>query len=264
MVYKDIIVEKKGRVAWITLNRTKVMNAVRTPMFVELVDAFEQIMTDGGCRVVVITGAGGNFSAGGDVSWEKEFESGARSKDQRLMEIKCAQLAWFMRNCGIPIIAMVRGYCIAAGNEINMLCDLTIASEKSYFGQAGPRVGSSPIWWSNQMLPRVIGEKKAREVCMLCRRYSAKEAEKMGWVNAVVPDDQLEAEVEKWCDELMGMSPTALRITKTNMNFESEMLQPSLTHGALVLGFVQGTPEFKEGMSAFLEKRKPDWEKFMS
>ncbi|MEM3112487.1 MAG: enoyl-CoA hydratase-related protein [Candidatus Anstonellales archaeon] len=264
MEYQDILFEKKGRVAWITLNRPKVMNALRTQTFIELVDCFEQIIIDGGYRVIVLTGAGGNFSSGGDVSWEKEFESGGMiTRDQRTMYMKCGLLAWLMRNCGIPIIAMVRGYCIAAGNEINMLCDFTIASEKSYFGQAGTKIGSSPVWWSTQMLPRTIGEKKAREVCMLSRRYTAQEAERMGWVNKVVPDDQLEAEVEKWCEEIMKLSPTALRITKLNINFESDLLQPSLTHGAAILSFVQGTPEFREGVSAFLEKRKPDWEKFM-
>ncbi len=263
MEFEDIIFEKKGRVAWITLNRPGVMNAVRTQTFVDLVDAFEEIMVDGGYRAVVLTGAGGHFSAGGDLAWEKEFESGGGTKDQRLLGIKCSHLGWLMRNCGIPVIAMVRGYCYAAGNEINMLCDFTIASENAYFGQAGPRVGSAPIWWATQMMPRVVGEKKAREVCMLCRRYPASEAEQLGWVNKVVPDDQLEAEVEKWCEEIARMSPTALRITKTNINFESEMLAPSLTHGGMVLSFVQGTPEFREGVTAFMEKRKPDWEKFM-
>ena len=227
-----------------------------------MVQAFEEIIVDGGCRVVILTGAGKNFCSGGDVSWEKEFEHKGISSDQRCMVLKTSMLGWMMRNCGIPVIASVRGYCIAGGNELNMLCDLTIASENAKFGQAGPKVGSSPIWWGNQMLPRVVGEKKAREICMLCRVYTAQEAEKMGWVNKVVPDDQLEAEVEKWCQEIMEMSPTAIRVTKTNLNFESDMLEASINHGHLVLSFLHGTEEFKEGCTAFLEKRKPNWKPF--
>lgn len=263
MRYEDIIFEKENEIAKITINRPKVYNAVRPQTFIEMVEAFEEIIVNGGIRVVVLTGAGKNFCSGGDLNWEKEFKECGRSPDQRKMILKTSMLGWMMRNCGVPIIAAVRGYCVGGGNELNMLCDLTIASETAKFGQAGPKVGSSPIWWATQMLPRVVGEKKAREICMLCRLYAAEEAERMGLVNKVVPDDQLEVEVERWCEEIMRMSPTAIRITKTSLNFESEMLEPSLTHGHLILSFMHGTEEFKEGVTAFLEKRKPNWKPFI-
>ena len=105
-----------------------------------------------------------------------------------------------IRNNGKPIIVKVRGYCIGGGNELNVLCDLTISGDSGKFGQAGPKIGSAPLWWGCQLLPQVVGEKKAREILYLTRQYSAEEALAMGLVNAVVPDDELDAEVDRWCD----------------------------------------------------------------
>ena len=153
------------------------------------------------------------------------------------------------------------GYCIGGGNELNLLCDVTIASEKAVFGQAGPKVGSAPLWYGTQMLPRIVGEKKAREIIFWCRKYSAAEAERMGLVNKVVKDEELEEEVRKWCDEIRFMSPQAIKLSKISMNFESDLLYPSVIHGLNMLILTYGTDEFREGMSAFLEKRKPDYNK---
>ena len=167
-----------------------------------------------------------------------------------------------MRGCGKPVIARVRGFAIGGGNELNLLCDLTIASEDSTFGQAGPKMGSVPIWWGTQLLPRVIGEKRAREVVMLCNRYTAQEAFEMGWINKVVPVDELDAAVDEWCQRLLELSPQALRVAKLSLNFESDQLWPSVLHGYQMISFIHGTEEFHEGTQAFLEKRKADFARF--
>ncbi|HLN63369.1 MAG TPA: enoyl-CoA hydratase-related protein, partial [Symbiobacteriaceae bacterium] len=225
----------------------------------ELTDAFEAAAREESVGVIVLTGAGGKaFCTGGDVNEEDAFDPvNGRAHHRRLL-----RLAEVMRNCGKPVIAAVRGYCLGGGNSLMLLCDLTIATESSRFGQVGPKMGSSPLWWSTQLLPRLVGEKKAREIVMLCRQYTAAEAERMGWINRVVPDDALEAEVAAWSAELLAKSPQALRLAKLSLNAESDQLWGAVAHGLGLLAFAHGTDEFHEGTQAFLEKRRPDWERF--
>ena len=175
---------------------------------------------------------------------------------------RCTILSMVMRGCGKPVIARVRGFAIGGGNELNLLCDLTVASEDSTFGQVGPTMGSVPIWWGTQMLPRLVGEKRAREIVMLCERYTAAEALAMGWINKVVPAQELDEAVDAWCRRLLEMSPQALRVAKLSLNYESDQLWPSVLHGYQMISFIHGTDEFHEGAQAFLEKRKPDFNQF--
>lgn len=257
--YQDIIYEKKDGVARVTINRPEVYNAFRDLTIDEMIDAFENANADESVGVIVLSGAGGKaFSTGGDVKWEGEFNPAkGRALFRRIMK-----LAHAIRNNGKPVIAAVDGYCVGGGNELNLLCDLTIATERSQFGQAGPRMGSVPVWYGTQMLPRVLGEKRAREMVFLCHLYSAREAYEMGLVNKVVPNDRLEEAVAEWCQELLEKSPQALRIAKVSLNFESDLLYPSVVHGFQMLSMAHGTEEFQEGCNAFLEKRKPDFNRF--
>jgi 1,4-dihydroxy-2-naphthoyl-CoA synthase len=167
-----------------------------------------------------------------------------------------------IRKAPKPVIAAVDGYCLGGGNEINITCDLTIATKKSVFGQVGPMVGSVPVITGTQLLPRILGEKKARELVFLCYRYSAEEAERLGWVNKVVEDGTLDRAVDEWCKRILELSPQALRIAKLSFNFESDLLYPSFQHAVELLSSIYETEEFKEGMTAFLEKRKPDFNRF--
>jgi 1,4-dihydroxy-2-naphthoyl-CoA synthase len=167
-----------------------------------------------------------------------------------------------MRNCGKPTIAAVNGYAIGGGHELHLMCDLTIASDKAIFGQVGPRVGSVPIWGGTQLLPRIVGEKKAREIVFLCRQYSAAEALEMGLVNTVVEHAKLMDEVDAWCQEILDKSPQSLRIAKTSMNYESDNLYSSFLHGIEMLSLTYGNEENKEGVTAFLDKRPPDYRKY--
>jgi dihydroxynaphthoic acid synthetase len=241
------------------INRPKVFNAFRSKTLDELAFAFDDASNDDSIGVVVLTGAGEKaFCAGGDISEMGELSPSAGRKFLG----KCLKVSTAIRNCSKPVIAMVRGYCLGGGHEIHLMCDITIAAENAQFGQTGPSVGSVPIWGGTQMLPRVVGEKKAREIIFLCRRYSAREAAEMGLVNKVVPADKLEEETAEWCTRILEMSPQSLSAAKVSLNFESDLLYPSFVHGAEMLRLIYGTEEIKEGMNAFLEKRRPEFKKF--
>jgi 1,4-dihydroxy-2-naphthoyl-CoA synthase len=209
--------------------------------------------------VIVFTGAGERaFCVGGDVR-----EPTRTSAQKRHLHHLHDRLAVAIRNNGKPIIVRVRGYCIGGGNELNVLCDLTISGTSGRFGQAGPKIGSAPLWWGCQLLPHVVGEKKAREILYLTRQYSAEEALQMGLCNAVVPDEELDAEVDRWCTEILRRSPQGLRLAKIAMNASTDQLYSAVQHGVelVALNHVYG-PEPQEGISSFQEKRPADWRKF--
>ena len=161
------------------------------------------------------------------------------------------------------MIARVNGYAIGGGNVLVTVCDLAIASDKAQMGQAGPRVGSVDPGFGTALLARVVGEKKAREIWYLCRRYSAQEALQMGLVNAVVPHDQLDAEVRKWCDEIVEKSPTAIALAKRSFNVDTEMIRGLSLLSMHALQLYYETEESAEGGAAFREKRKPNFRKFV-
>ncbi|TAK54544.1 MAG: 1,4-dihydroxy-6-naphthoate synthase [Gammaproteobacteria bacterium] len=257
--FTDVLFAETNGIATITINRPEVHNAFRERTIEELTLAFEMANCIDSVGVIVLTGAGDQaFCTGGDVMAEQKLD---RSSGQKMFA-KAMHLSTEMRNGGKPIIAAVRGYCIGGGNELNLQCDLTIAADNAVFGHAGPRVGSAPLWWGTQLLPRLVGDKRAREIIYLCRQYRAEEAERMGWVNRVVPLAELDQEVQRWAGELLAKSPQALRIARVSLNFESDQSYASVLHGGQLINLVQASEEFKEGMTAFLERRKPDFERF--
>ena len=153
-------------------------------------------------------------------------------------------------------------YAVGGGNVLATLCDLTIAGESAQFGQVGPKVGSVDPGFGTAYLARVVGEKKAREIWYLCRRYSAQEALAMGLINKVVPDDQLDAEVAAWCREILERSPTAIAVAKRSFNADSDNIAGIAAMGLQALKLYYETEESKEGVRAFNEKRKPDFRRF--
>jgi dihydroxynaphthoic acid synthetase len=259
MSYEDILFEKKEGVARITLNRVKMFNAFRGQTLTEMGEVLEDAANDGAIGVIVITGAGGKaFCSGGDIAEMRDLTPATG----RAFLVRFYRIFQLIRWAPKPVIAAVNGYCLGGGNELNLVCDLTIATDKSVFGQVGPTVGSIPVLAGTQYLPRHVGDKRAKEIIFLCQRYSANEALAMGWINKVVPEEKLEEELQAWCDRILEMSPQSLRIAKLSLNFESDLMLPSFTHGIELLASTYGSPELKEGMSAFLEKRKPDFKQF--
>lgn len=259
MDFEDVIYEATGGIARITINRPERHNAFRSQTLDELTAAFEAAEEDCAVGVVILTGAGDKaFCAGGDIS-----EMGLLDPTVgRKFLGKCLKLSNTIRSLSKPVIAAVNGYCLGGGHEINAMCDLTIASDTAVFGQTGPSVGSAPVWGGTQLLPRLVGEKKAREMAFLCYRYSAEEAERMGLVNKVVPPGELMAAAEEWAGRILEMSPQAIKITRTSMNFATDLLYPSFMHGREMLALAYGSEELTEGMRCFEEKRKPDFRKF--
>jgi len=207
----------------------------------------------------VVTGAGDqSFSAGGDFFAMKRLNW----MNAHMWNDRMQGLAMTIRGLTIPVIAMVNGWCMGGGNELALWCDLVIASENAVFGQTGAKVGACPTVGATQYLPRIIGERLAREMIFCARKFTAKEAAAIGLINKCVPKKDLMKETLKWCVTLKGHSPQTLRMTKKNLNFESDLLYASWQHGMELLAHVWGSEESLEGMNAFLERRKPNFQKF--
>jgi len=255
MTYEDILYEKREGAATITINRPKVLNAFRAQTVEEMLDAMRDADNDPAIGVVVLAGAGERaFCAGGDNS-SRDGGYGGRG----LVGLPIEELHSAIRDSRKPVIAKVQGYAIGGGNVLATVCDLTVASENAVFGQVGPRVGSVDPGWGTAYLSRLVGEKRAREIWFLCRRYSAAEAFQMGLVNKVVPADRLDLEVEAWCREILALSPTAIAIAKRSFNADSENIRGIGALGFEALALYYNTEEAKEGTTAFLEKRPPNF-----
>lgn len=259
MNYQDIVLDKQAGVARITIDRPKVMNAFRGQTVEELIHAFNDAGWDQAVGVIVLAGAGDKaFCTGGDQSAHDGHYEGRGT-----IGLPIEQLHGVMREVPKPVIARVQGYAIGGGNVLATICDLTIASDKAIFGQVGPKVGSVDPGWGTAYLAQVVGEKRAREMWYLCRRYTAAQALQMGLCNAVVAHDQLDAEIDKWCAEIIDKSPTALAIAKSSFNASTESIRGIGSLGFQALKLYYETDESREGVNAFLEKRKPDFRKHL-
>ena len=251
--YTDILYEVKARVARITINRPEKYNAFRGKTCDELIDAFHRSGWDKTIGVIVLTGAGEKaFCTGGDQSAHDGGYDG-----RGLIGLPVEELQGLIREVPKPVIARVNGFAIGGGNVLVTCCDLAIAAESAQFGQVGPRVGSVDPGFGTAFLSRVVGEKKAREIWFLCRRYTAQQALAMGLVNAVVPMAELDAEAERWCQEILALSPTAIAIAKRSFNADSDSIRGIGGLGMQALALYYGTAESHEGVAAFKEKRKP-------
>jgi dihydroxynaphthoic acid synthetase len=261
--FQDVLYEAVDHVARITINRPDVLNAYTQRTLRELTDAVRAAHGDRDVGVLVITGAGTRaFSSGGDVNCEnpESFTAGADAMDELNKQLYVA-----FRDCTKPIIARVHGYAIAGGNHLAYMCDFTVAGESAVFGQNGARVASPAEGWIVSHLCSVVGMKRAKEIWMLCRRYCAREALAMGLINSVVPDAELDAEVDRWCAELLAKSPTVLALLKRS--FDDAVLPVREQQDRFKIrellnpGFFE-SGEQQEGAAAFLQKREPDFSKF--
>lgn len=257
MELEDVRYEVENGLAWITIDRPERMNAFRARTVDELIWCLKRAWADGSVGVVCLTGAGDRaFCTGGDQKQRAETGDYGPS-ESGLFEVE--YMHRLIREIPKPVIAAVNGYAIGGGHVLHVLCDLTIAADTARFGQNGPRVGSFDAGFGTAYLARVVGEKRAREIWMLCRQYDAATAERWGLVNCVVPLAELHAEVRRWADEILALSPTALRFVKQSFNADTEHIGGTGQLAFSGLGLFVESDEAREGVAAFGEKRAPDF-----
>jgi naphthoate synthase len=258
--FNDIVYTKEEGIARVQIHRPRSLNAFRPQTIDEMRAAFQDAWNDDSIGVVVLGGPG-NFCVGGDVKVRGE---GGYKDTGGKVRLQVTLLHRLIREIPKPVIAAVDGYAIGGGHVLHVICDLTIASERAVFGQVGPKYGSFDGGFGAIYLARIVGEKKAREIWYLCKRYTAREALEMGLVNTVVPADEFEATVTAWCRELLERGPTALRFLKHAFNADTDHVYglQNLAHGANALYYA--TEEGKEGTQAFIEKRPPDFSPYRS
>ena len=234
------------------------MNAFRGQTCDELIRAFQKAGYDPEIGCIVLAGAGDRaFCTGGDQSAHEGQYDGRGTVGLPVEELHNA-----IRDVPKPVIARVHGYSIGGGNVLATICDLTICSDKAIFGQVGPKMGSIDPGFGTNYLARVVGEKKAREIWYLCRRYSGEEAVEMGLANKCVPVDQLDDEVQAWAEEICERSPTAIAIAKRSFNLDTAHQAGIAGLGFQALKLYYDTEESREGVNALMEKRKPDFRKY--
>jgi 2-ketocyclohexanecarboxyl-CoA hydrolase len=259
--HPDVRYEIDGGIARITIDRPEVHNAFRAETCEALIRAFEHAAWSPEVGVVVLAGAGEKaFCTGGDQ--KAHAQSGGSYGGRGTIGLPVEQLHTAIRDCPKPVIARVQGYAIGGGNVLAALCDLTIASEDAVFGQVGPRMGSVDPGFGTAYLARIVGEKKAREMWFLCRRYGAAEAVAMGLANVAVPAQDLDAEVDRWCAELLERSPTAIAIAKRSLNADTEHQRGFSAMGMQAVALYYDTDECAEAGAAAREKRAPDFGPF--
>jgi naphthoate synthase len=259
--YEDIRYELADGIAKVTIDRPELRNAFRPETLIEIADALERAREDTSVGVIVLTGEGPlAFCSGGDQ--RVRGDTGYVAAGAGVGRFHVTDLHLQMRRTPKPIVAMVAGYAVGGGHVLHVVCDLTIAADNARFGQTGPKVGSFDGGYGAALLAAQVGQKKAKEIWFLCRRYTADEALAMGLVNTVVPLEQLEEETVRWCREMLELSPFALRLLKASFHAAEDGLAglQQLAHDANLLFYA--SEEAREGREAYKEKRRPDFARF--
>ncbi|TQK69488.1 enoyl-CoA hydratase/isomerase family protein [Nocardioides sp. SLBN-35] len=246
----EVHVAARGEAVWITFDAPQRRNAFDPDMAARAVAALEDSTS---ARAVVITGAPGGFCAGGAL----DLLGTPDLPEMRGLYRMSLRLFDAVRNHPRPVIAAVNGAAAGGGNELVVACDLAIAAESATFGQTGPRVGSAPVTGATNVLGVQIGEKRAKEMAFLCRRYSAQQALDLGLVNQVVPDDELVATVDALVEEIATLSPRYLEIAKVSSNVWWNAARDNFLSGLGMLVQAVGSDDMIEGATSFLEKRRP-------
>ncbi len=270
--FEEIIFEEYNGIAKITINRPHYRNAFTPKTTLELSQAFALCRELQRIRVVLLTGAMSAvpegqrledvkhaFCSGGDMHVKGR---GGYIDDEGVPRLSVLDVQKQIRRLPKRVIARVDAFAVGGGDVLQLVGGLSIASENAIFGQTGPKVGSFDAGFGSSYLARIVGQKKAREIWFLCRQYSAQEALDMGLVNKVVPLAELEDECVRWAEEMMLRSPIALRMIKAGLNAELDGqagIQQLAGDATMLYYFLD---EAQEGGKAFLEKRKPDFDKY--
>jgi enoyl-CoA hydratase len=255
--YQTIIYEKLGNVAVIRFNRPKALNAINPEVLEEMCDALDKIKSDGSVKVLILTGEGEKaFIAGADISHMVNLSP----LEAREFSVKGHDLGVRLENLPIPVIACVNGFALGGGTEMALACDFIYASENAKFGQPEINLGIIPGFGGTQRLSRLVGKAMAKELCLTGVMISAREAKEIGLVNKVFAPDKLWEETLKTADLIASKGRVSVRAVKQciDRGFDTD-LRRGCQMEADAFGLCMAGPDGKEGMSAFLEKRKPDF-----
>lgn len=256
MTYKYILTERAEKLGFVKINRPDVYNAVNVEAILEMESAMRDFNNDEGVLVVIITGEGKSFVSGSDISRLVEMDS---LKAREYSQIGQRVLD-FIEKMEKPVIAAINGFALGSGCELAMACDIRIASEKAKFGQPEVKLGLIPGHAGTQRLARLVGVAKAKELIFTGDMIDAQEALRIGLVNRVVAPEVLMDEARNAAKKIMDVGPTAVRIAKTVINLGSDAnLRIANAYETEAFSILFSTEEAKEGMKAFLEKRKPKW-----
>ncbi|MDP4675550.1 MAG: 1,4-dihydroxy-2-naphthoyl-CoA synthase [Candidatus Nanopelagicales bacterium] len=267
--YRDIRYEvstgERVGIAKLTINRPEKRNAFRPQTLFELADALNRARDDDRVGVIILTGQGDwAFCSGGDqmIRGDDGYIGDDAIAGKGIGRLNVLDLQIQIRRTPKPVIAMVAGYSIGGGHVLHVVCDLTIAASNARFGQTGPMVGSFDGGYGSGLLARIVGQKRAREVWMLCDQYGAEQAYDWGLVNSVVPLVDLEHETVAWAERMLSLSPLALRMLKASHNAADDGLAgiQQLAGDATLLFYM--SEEAQEGRDAFANKRRPDFGQF--
>ncbi len=254
--YETIRYEIKGQIAYITVNRPKAMNALNSRVLDELYDAFEAAGEDDDIRVIILTGEGKAFVAGADIAEMSKMTP----VEAREFGKKGHKLMNFIHNVETPVIAAINGFALGGGCELSMACDIRIASENARFGQPEVGLGLIPGFAGNLRLPRLVGKGMAKYMILTGEMIGADDALRIGLVQKVVAPETLDEEAKKIADKICAQAPIAIKYAKDVINNGYDMdLKSASAYETNTFSIPFASEDMKEGTSAFLEKRKPEW-----
>lgn len=258
--FEFITYEKQGARATVTFNRPDKLNCVHYPMLKELCEAFDDVAFDDEIAVLILTGSGRAFCTGADLNEQMQFLD--RPQDYWKWMGAFIDAHDKLRNLGKPSIARLNGIVVGGGNEFNISCDLAIAADDIYIRQVGAAHGSVAAAGASQFLPLIVGDRRAREILFLCEEIPAQKALEWGLVNQVVPRANLDQAVDEMAAKLEAKLPECVRYLKTQLNYwRDASWSQTINHARDWLGIHANSPEVREAVMAFNEKRKPDYKK---
>lgn len=256
-MWSNLLVEYKGPVAILTINRPKALNSLDAPTFYQLAEAFGELEKNQEIKVIILTGSGEKaFVAGADISYMKDFTA----LEGREFALLGQEVMNKIEKLKKPVIAAINGYALGGGCELAMACDLRIASVKAKFGQPEVNLGVTPGFAGTQRLPRLVGKGRAKELLMTGRTIDAEEAYRIGLVNKVVEQELVLQAAEEIAITIAGKGPIAIAMVKVAVNSGLEMdFEKAMAYEADIFGLLFSTLDQKEGMAAFTEKRGPQF-----